>query len=90
MVMGCMMKMEKVLRQYDSHDAAAEAACADDDQLTTLQRFTSFMQIMAPYYAASPGFQRVYRIDDFRKRSVCDDWGIRIQPLPQSASDRGH
>ena len=34
------------------------------------------MQIMAPYYAASPGFQRFYRVDDFRQRTVCDDWGL--------------
>lgn len=79
--------MEKILREFSSHDDADSAARADDDALTCEQRFDAFMLLMAPYYAASPGFQRVYRVDDLRERSVCDDWGLRLQPLSQSQGD---
>lgn len=79
--------MERVLRVFESHTAAEQAARADDNGLTFQDRFDAFMQLMAPFYATSPGFQRVYRIDDFRKRTVCDDWGIRLQPLSQPESD---
>ena len=79
--------MEKVFRVFESHTAAEQAARVDDNCLTFQDRFDAFMQLMAPFYAASSGFQRIYRIDDFRKRTVCDDWGIRLQPLSQSESD---
>ena len=69
--------MEKILRIFESHSDAEHAAREDDSGLTYQDRFDAFMQIMAPYYAASPGFQRVYRVDDFRQRTVCDDWGLR-------------
>lgn len=67
--------MEKNFRIYDSHEDAEQAARVDDDRLTCQERFDAFMKLMAPYYAAPPGFQRVYRVDDFRERKVCDDWG---------------
>lgn len=66
--------MEKILRFYDSHNDAEQAARTDDDKLTCQERFDVFMKLMAPFYAAPAGFQRVYRIDDFRKRTVYDDW----------------
>ena len=69
--------MERILRIFESHPDAEYAAREDDSVLTYHDRFDAFMQIMAPYYAASPGFQRVYRVDDFRQRTVCDDWGLR-------------
>ncbi len=80
--------MEKTLRIYDSHGDAEQGARVDDDKLTCEERFDFFMKLMAPYYAAPPGFQRVYRVDDFCERTVCDDWGLRVQPLPQPESDR--
>ena len=79
--------MEKILRIFESHSDAEHAAREDDSGLTYQDRFDAFMQIMAPYYAASPGFQRVYRVDDFRQRTVCDDWGLRLQPIPQPPSN---
>lgn len=79
--------MEKTLRIYDSPDDAEHAARIDDDGLTCQERFAAFMQLMAPFYATTPGLQRVYRVDDFRERTVCDDWGIRLQSLPQPKSN---
>ncbi len=80
--------MEKIVRTFDSHADADRAAQGDDNLLTYQDRFDAFMQLMAPYYAASPGFQKVYRVDDFRSRTVRDDWGFRLQPLSQPTSDR--
>lgn len=79
--------MEKTLRIFDSNEDAEQAARVDDDGLTCQERFYIFMKLMSPYYAASPGFQRIYRIDDLRERTVCDDWGIRLQSLPQPKSN---
>lgn len=79
--------MEKILRIFDSQEAADRAANLDDRELSYQERFDSFMQLMAPYYAASPRLQRVYRVDDYRQRTVCDDWGVRVQPLPKPASN---
>ena len=79
--------MDKSIRVFESFEQAELAERADDEQLSYQDRFRNFMQLMAPYYAASPGFQRVYRVDDLNERSVCDDWGLHIQPLPEPASD---
>lgn len=73
--------MERTLRIFDSQSDADHAAREDDDRLSYEERFDNFMKLMAPYYAVAPGFQRIYWVDDFRQRTVCDDWGIRIQPL---------
>ncbi len=79
--------MDKSIRTFESFEEAELAERAEDDQLSYQDRFRNFMQLMAPYYAASPGFQRVYRVDDLYARSVCDDWGLRIQSLSEPASD---
>lgn len=79
--------MDKSIRTFESFEEAELAERAEDDQLSYQDRFRNFMQLMAPYYAASPGFQRVYRVDDLYERSVCDDWGLRIQSLSEPASD---
>ncbi len=76
--------MEKIFRTFENHLQAERASWEDDLSLTYQQRFEAFMQLMAPYYAASAGFQRVYRTDDLGQRTVRDDWGLRIQSLPQS------
>ena len=78
--------MEKILRQFDNHADADLAGIVDVDRLTSEERFQAFMQIMAPHYHASTGFQRVCRTDDRKPRSVCDDWGVCLQPLSKSAS----
>lgn len=79
--------MERILRTFDDFESAEQAERAADAELSYQDRFRIFMQLMAPYYAASPGFQRVYRVDDLDQRSVCDDWGIRIQPVSKPSSD---
>ena len=78
--------MEKIIREFSNHRDADRAAGEDDNALSYLQRFDAFMQLMAPYYAASPGFQRIYRTDDLRERTIRDDWGLRLQPLSESKS----
>lgn len=80
--------MDKTLRIFDNFMDAEAAERVDDDQLTYQERFRIFMQLMAPYYATSPRLQRIYRVDDLYARSICDDWGIRLQPLPKSTGDR--
>lgn len=70
--------MEKILRQFNDFAAVTEAECNDDNHLTVDQRFHSFMQLMEPYYRAASRLQRIYRTDDLKQRSVCDDWGIRL------------
>jgi hypothetical protein len=79
--------MDKTLRVFDNFKDAENAERVDDDQLTYEERFRIFMQLMEPYYAASPRLQRICRIDDLRERSICDDWGIRLQPLSKPKSD---
>ncbi len=79
--------MDKSIRTFESFEQAELAEQAEDDQLNYQDRFRNFMQLMAPYYAASPRLQRVYRVDDYRQRTVCDDWGVRVQPLPKPASN---
>ena len=79
--------MEKILRVFENHQAADEASRVDNMQQTYQRRFDAFMILMAPYYAASPRLQRVYRIDDLQQRKVHDDWGVRVQSLPESTSD---
>ena len=80
--------MEKVLRQFDRHTEADLAAAVDDDCLSCEQRFQNFMELMGPYFDASAGFQRVYRTDDLKPRTVRDDWGLRLQSLSESTGDR--
>ncbi len=80
--------MEKVLRQFDSPAEADRAGALDDDSLTCEERFKSFLELMEPYYRVSPGFQRVYRVDDFKSRSVRDDWGVRLQPISEPTGNR--
>jgi hypothetical protein len=80
--------MEKILRLFENPQAADEACREDNMQLTYQQRFDAFMLLMAPYYAASPRLQRIYRVDDLHQRKIRDDWGIRLQSVPKSKSDR--
>lgn len=80
--------MEKILRQFDNQAEADRAGLLDDSPLTCEERFEAFMELMAPYYHASAGFQRVYRTDDFKPRSIRDDWGLRLQSVSKSSSDR--
>ena len=80
--------MEKILTFCSSHEEADRIATEQDNQLTPQQRFAAFMQLMKPYYEDAPRFQRIYRIDDRQQRTVCDDWGLRLQPLSQPESDR--
>ena len=80
--------MEKVLRQFDSQTEADQAGFLDDNRLTCEERFQAFMQLMAPHYHASAGFQRVYRTDDLKPRTVRDDWGVCLQPVSKPPSDR--
>jgi hypothetical protein len=82
--------IERTLRLFDSHDQADAAARADDDAKTPQQRFDAFMELMSPHYAAAGRLQRVYRVDEFPQRKVRDDWGFRVQPVPQPESDGGH
>ncbi len=79
--------MERILRIFENHDLAELATREDDNALSFHERFAAFMTLMKPYYDATPGFQRILRMDDRRQRSICDDWGIRIQPLPKPESD---
>ena len=62
--------MEKSIRTFETFEQAELAERAEDELLSYQDRFSNFMQLMAPYYAASPGFQRVYRVDDLYERSV--------------------
>jgi len=80
--------MDKTLRVLDSFADAEAAERADDNQLTYQERFQIFMRLMAPHYDASPRLQRIYRVDDLYQRSICDDWGVRLQPLSKPAGDR--
>ena len=80
--------MEKVLRIFDDHATADHATRADNIQLTCLQRFEAFMEIMSPYYEAAGGLQRICRIDDLKQRQFRDDWGLRLQSLRKSEGDR--
>jgi hypothetical protein len=79
--------MEKSIRTFENFEQAENAERTEDDQLSYQQRFTNFMQLMAPHYAACQGFQRVYRVEDLYQRSVCDDWGLRLQPISKPTSD---
>ena len=79
--------MERIVRIFENHEEADLAAREDDNALNVQERFAAFMTLMKPYYDAAPGFQRILRIDDCRQRSICDDWGVRIQPLPEPTSD---
>ena len=80
--------MEKIFRHFRNQAEADLAAALDDDCVSCEERFKAFMQLMSPYYHASGGFQRVYRTDDLKPRSVRDDWGLRLQPVSKSSSDR--
>ena len=79
--------MEKILRQFDHHAEADQTARIEDNHLTTAARFQAFMELMAPYYNATAGFQRIYRTDDLKPRTIRDDWGVRLQPLSKSSSN---
>ncbi len=69
--------MEKILRIFATAAAAEQAAREDDNALTYRQRFAAFMQLMEPYYAASAGFQRIYRVDDFRCMTLASEQRYR-------------
>ncbi len=79
--------MEKIIRAFSDHQSAEAAARADDDQMTLQQRFDAFMKLMEPYYAVAGGFQRIYRVDDLRQRTVRDEWRICVQPVSKPESD---
>ena len=79
--------MDRILRHFENFEDSARAEAIDDNAATMESRFESFMQLMEPYYRVAGRLQRVYRTDDFKSRSVRDDWGIRLQPLPKSASN---
>ena len=80
--------MERILRRFENFEDSAKAEGIDDNAATMESRFEAFMVLMEPYYLASGRLQRVYRTDDFQSRSICDDWGIRLQPLPKSEGNR--
>ena len=73
--------MEKSFRIFSSFEAAREAEQLCDDRLSVAERFEDFMRLMEPYYTAAGRLQRVYRIDEYGRREVCDDWGVRVQPV---------
>lgn len=80
--------IEKIVNVASDYEDADRIAREQDDEMTPLQRLAAFMKLMEPYYAAAPRLQRVCRVDDRRERKIRDDWGGRIQPLPESESDR--
>lgn len=80
--------MEKSIRTFETFEQAELAERADDELLSYQDRFSNFMQLMAPYYAASPGFQRVYRTAELSQRPIRDDWGMGVQ-LTRPAKSNG-
>ncbi|MCA9127052.1 MAG: hypothetical protein KDB22_08200 [Planctomycetales bacterium] len=81
------LNMDKIFRSFENHHQAERAALEDDQRLDYRERFQAFMQLMAPFYAASSGFQRIYRVDDLKQRKIRDDWRLRPQPVPESPRD---
>lgn len=75
--------MQKTLLVADGFPTAHVAEREQDQQPSMQDRFCAFMTIMEPYYVVSEGLQRVYRIDDFKRRAFRDDWGVRLQPVQQ-------
>ena len=67
--------MEKILRTCAGHEAAEEFDRQDALLQSMTERFTAFMTMMAPHYASAGRLQRIYRVDDFPARKICDDWG---------------
>ena len=80
--------IEKELNTASSHTDADRIAREQDHQMTPLERLAAFMKLMEPYYAAAPPFERICRVDHRRNRQVRDDWGLHVQPLLNSESDR--
>ena len=80
--------IDRTFRVFDTHEQADSAARDDDAAQTPQDRFASFMKLMEPYYANAGRLQRVYRVDEFPLRTVRDDWGLRLQPVPKPKSDR--
>ena len=79
--------IEKTLNIASSHEDADRIAQEQDNQMTPIERFAAFMKLMEPYYAAAPRLQRICRVDDRRNRQVRDDWGLRVQSLPEPESN---
>jgi hypothetical protein len=70
--------MDKTLRIFDSN---LDADLADFDEIASLsddERLNIALEIMFPIYEATKGFERVYRVVDFKESGVCDRWGLGI------------
>lgn len=79
--------MDKIIRTFDTHEAAEQASHDDDARLTTSQRLANFLEMMTPVYGATEGLQRVYRTRDFNEPEVRDRWRLGLQPIRRASRD---
>jgi hypothetical protein len=70
--------VDKIIRTFDSHEAAEQASRDDDACLTTSQRLANFLEMMAPVYGPTEGLQRIYRTRDFNEPEVRDRWWLGL------------
>ena len=80
---GYHQRMRKRARhiQYQSFKTHKEADAADFSYYRSIsgaQRLRIGLELMQPFYAAHPGFERIYRVSELKKRPVRDRWGLGI------------
>ena len=80
--------MDKVIRTFETHEAAEQASRDDDARLTTSRRLANFLEMMAPIYGPTEGLQRIYRTRDFNEPVVRDRWRLGLQPTCRASRDR--
>ncbi len=79
--------MEKIYREFNSF---ADAEATDLEVYASMspeEHLRIFLELMSPVYAATPRLQRIYRVAEYPRSPIRDDWGLGLQPVCPSSND---
>lgn len=72
------VRMDKIIRTFDTHEEAEQASRQDDAALTPSRRLENFLKMMAPVYESAGRLPRVYRTRNFDEPEVRDRWRLGL------------
>lgn len=81
-------KFERIMTSFSNFEEAEEHDLEYYSSLTGEQRLRMGLELMAPFYAANPRFERIYRTVEPGEGPVHDNWGLGVQ-LPRDSKSNG-
>lgn len=81
-------KFERVMSSFSSFEEAEKHDLEYYSSLSGEQRIRMGLEIMAPFYATNPRFERIYRTAEPGEGPVHDSWRLGVQLSRSTKSNR--